>query len=86
MMRLNHEFGCFVTLSPGCKNWVEMTSGMQQEGVGLVFLPRRASLGVFRTHKSIYVTCVAVALPPMLMRPRLLEEPTGRSWLFSCSL
>ena len=38
--------------------------------------------GVFRTHKSIFVACVAVALPPLLMRPRLLEELVGRSWLF----
>ena len=44
MMRPNHEFWCFVALSPGFRNWVEMTHNMQQEGVGLVFLPRPASL------------------------------------------
>ena len=44
MMRPNHEFFCFVALSPGFRNWVEMTCNMQQEGVGLVFLPRPASL------------------------------------------
>ena len=40
MMRPNHEFFCSVALSPGLRNWVEMTRNMQQEGVGLVFLPR----------------------------------------------
>ena len=54
------------------------------------FKPDMTSLqvggGVFRTHKSISVICVAVALPPTLMRSRLLEELKGRSWLFSCSL
>ena len=40
MMRPSHEFFCFVALSPGFRNWVEMTRNMQQEGVGLVFLPR----------------------------------------------
>ena len=44
MMRPNHEFFCSVDLSPGFRNWVEMTCNMQQEGVGLVFLPRPASL------------------------------------------
>ena len=31
-------------LSPGFKNWVAMTRNMRQEGVGLVFLLRPASL------------------------------------------
>ena len=44
MMRPNHEFFCSVALSPGFRNWVEMTRNMQQEGVGLVLLPRPASL------------------------------------------
>ena len=44
MMRPNHEFCCFVALSPGFRNWVEMTRNMQQEGVGFVLLPRPASL------------------------------------------
>ena len=44
MMRPNHEFGCSVALSPGFRTWVEMTRNMQQEGVGLVFLPCPASL------------------------------------------
>ena len=44
MMRPNHEFWCSVALSPGFRNWVEMTRNMQQEGVGLVLLPRPASL------------------------------------------
>ena len=44
MMRPNHEFFCSVALSPGFRNWVEMTCTMQQEAVGLVFLPRLASL------------------------------------------
>ena len=44
MMRPNHVFFCSVALSPGFRNWVEMTCNMQQEGVGLVFLPRPASL------------------------------------------
>ena len=38
MMRLNHEFFCSVALSPGFRNWVEMTRNMQQEGVGLVLV------------------------------------------------
>ena len=42
--------------------------------------------GMLRTHKSIYVICVADALPPTLVQSRLLEELTGRSWLLSCSL
>ena len=25
MMRLNHEFWCSVALSPGLKNWIEIT-------------------------------------------------------------
>ena len=29
MMRPNHEFCCFVALSPGFRNWVEMTRNMQ---------------------------------------------------------
>ena len=33
MMRPNHEFLCSVALSPGFRNWVEMTCNMQQEGV-----------------------------------------------------
>ena len=44
MMRPNHEFWCSVALSPGFMNWPEMTRNMQQEGVGLVFLPCPASL------------------------------------------
>ena len=44
MLRPNHEFLCSVALSPGFTNWVEMTRNMQQEGVGLVLLPRPASL------------------------------------------
>ena len=44
MMRRNHEFSCPSALSPGFRNWVGMTRNMQQEGVGLVFLPRPASL------------------------------------------
>ena len=44
MMRPNHEFFCSVALLPGFRNWVEMTCNMQQEGVGLVLLPRPASL------------------------------------------
>ena len=44
MMRPNHEFWCSHALSPGFRIWVEMTRNMQQEGVGLVFLPRPASL------------------------------------------
>ena len=44
MMRPNHEFFCSVALSPSCRNWVEMTCNMQQEGAGLVLLPRPASL------------------------------------------
>ena len=43
-MRRNHEFLCPSALSPGFRNWVEMTRNMQQEGVGLVLLPRPASL------------------------------------------
>ena len=43
-MRPNHEFFCSVALSPGLGNWVEMTCNMQQEGVGLAFLPRPTSL------------------------------------------
>ena len=44
MMRPNHKFCCSVAPSPGFRNWVEMTRNMQQEGVGLVLLPRPASL------------------------------------------
>ena len=44
MMRPNHEFFCSVTLSPGFRNWVEMTCNMQQEGVRLMFLLRPTSL------------------------------------------
>ena len=44
MMRPNYEVCCSVALSPGFRNWVEMTRNMQQEGVGLVVLPRPASL------------------------------------------
>ena len=44
MMRRNHEFFGPSALSPGFRNWVEMTRNMQQEGVGLVLLPRPASL------------------------------------------
>ena len=44
MMRPNHESYCSIALSPGFKNWVEMTHNMQQEGPGLVVLPRPASL------------------------------------------
>ena len=44
MMRRNHESFCPSALSPGLRNWVEMTRNMQQEGVGLVLLPRPASL------------------------------------------
>ena len=44
MMRRNHEFFCPSALSPGFRNWVEMTHSMQQEGVGLVLLPRPASV------------------------------------------
>ena len=43
-MRRNHEFFCPSALPPCVKNWVEMTRNMQQEGVGLVLLPRSASL------------------------------------------
>ena len=44
MMRRNHEFFCSGALSPGFRNWVELTRNMQQEGVGLVLLPRPASV------------------------------------------
>ena len=44
MTRPNHEFCCSVALSPGFRNWVEMTRNMQQEGVGFVLLPRPATL------------------------------------------
>ena len=44
MMPPNHEVFCSVALSPGLRNWIEMTCNMQQEGVGLVLLPRPASL------------------------------------------
>ena len=44
MMRRNHVFFCPSALSLGFRNWVEMTRNMQQEGVGLVLLPRPASL------------------------------------------
>ena len=44
MMRPNHEFLGSVALSQGFRNWVEMTHNMQQEAVGLVFLPCPASL------------------------------------------
>ena len=43
MMRPNHGFFCSVALSLGLRPQVEMTCNMQ-EGVGLVFLPRPASL------------------------------------------
>ena len=44
MMRLNHEFCGPSALSPDFRNWIEMTRNMQQEGLGLVLLPRPASL------------------------------------------
>ena len=55
MMRRNHVFICPSALSPGFRNWVEMTRDMQQEGVGLVLLPRPASL-----VRSPVLPCVCV--------------------------
>ena len=78
MMRRNHEFCSSVALSPGFRNWVEMTRNMQQEGVGLVLLPRPASL----VHSPV-LTCVEAPLGEsvVLLADTGGEKPTGAAVL-----
>ena len=80
MMRQNHEFPCSVALSPGFRNWVEMTRNMQQEGVGLVFLPRTASL-----VRSPVLPCVEAPLGEsgVLLADAGGEKPTGAAVLLA---
>ena len=70
MMRRNHEFFCSGALSPGFRNWVEMTRNMQQEGGGLVLLPRPASL-----VRSPVLPCVEAPLGESVVRTRGAKNP-----------
>ena len=72
MMRRNHVFFCPSALSPGFRNWVEMTRNMQQEGVGLVLLPRPASL-----VRSPVLPCVRVCVPREGVRITLHSKENG---------
>ena len=80
MMRRNHEFFCSVALSPGFRNWVEMTHNMQQEGVGLVLLPRPASL-----VRSPMLPCVEAPLGESVvpLADAGGEKPTGAAVLLA---
>ena len=79
MIRPNHEFFCSVALSPGFRNWVE-TRNMQQEGVGLVFLPRLASL-----VRAPVFPCVEAPLGEsvVLLADTGGEKPTGAAVLLA---
>ena len=74
MMRPNHEFFCPSALSPGFRNWVGMTCNMQQEEVGLVLLPRPASL-----VRSPVLPCVEAPLgeSALLLADAGGEKTTG---------
>ena len=80
MMRRNHEFFCSGALSPGFRNWVEMTRNMQQEGVGLVLLPRPASL----VHSPV-LPCVEAPLGESVvpLADAGGEKPTGAAVLLA---
>ena len=74
MMRRNNQFFCPSALSPGFTNCVEMTRNMQQEGVGLVLLPRPASL-----VRSPVLPCVEAPLGESVvpLADAGGEKPTG---------
>ena len=80
MMRRNHVFFCPSALSPGFRNWVEMTGNMQQEGVGLVLLPRPAFL--VRSH---VLPCVEAPLgeSDVPLADAEGEKPTGTAVLLA---
>ena len=80
MMRRNHEFFCPGALSPGFRNWVEMTRNMQQEGVGLVLPPRPASL-----VRSPVLPCVEAPLGESVvpLADAGGEKPTGAAVLLA---
>ena len=80
MMRPNHEFFCPSALSPGFRNWVEMTRNMPQEGVGLMLLPHPASL-----VRSPVLPCVEAPLGEsnVPLADAGGEKPTGAALLLA---